>query len=63
MTRVESLEKEITKLSPVEFADPESTEREKAVFFELANQLTQSSIAVEQERLKEELARMTFGDS
>jgi predicted transcriptional regulator len=37
-------------------------EREKARFFELADRLARSRDAEEQKRLKEELARMTFGD-
>jgi hypothetical protein len=37
-------------------------EREKKLFFDLADRLTRSTNAAEQERLKEELARMTFGD-
>jgi hypothetical protein len=36
-------------------------EQEKKRFFELADQLVQAADAVEQKRLKEELARMTFG--
>jgi predicted DNA-binding protein len=40
----------------------ESREREKNVFFDLADRLVRSSDAAEQKRLKEELARMTFGD-
>jgi len=40
----------------------EAREREKREFFELAEQLAQSSSASEQKRLKEELARMTFGE-
>ena len=39
----------------------EAQEREKKAFFELADRLAQSSDVAEQERLKEELARMTFG--
>lgn len=41
----------------------EAKERKKIAFFELADRLTHSSDAAEQKRLKEELARMTFGDS
>jgi hypothetical protein len=41
----------------------EPEEREKAAFFELADQLVHSSIVVERERLKEDLARMIYGDS
>ena len=37
-------------------------EREKKLFFDLADRLTRSSDAAEQKRLKEDLARMTFGD-
>ncbi len=40
----------------------EAREREKRAFFELAERLARSSDATEQERLKEELARMTFGE-
>lgn len=40
----------------------EAREREKRTFFELAEQLARSSDASEQKRLKEELARMTFGE-
>jgi len=40
----------------------EAKEREKATFFDLADQLVQASDRAEQKRLKEELARMTFGD-
>jgi hypothetical protein len=40
----------------------EAREREKRTFFELADRLTHSTDASEQTRLKEELARMTFGD-
>ena len=40
----------------------ESREREKNLFFDLADRLARSSDATEQKRLKEELARMTFGD-
>lgn len=41
----------------------EAKEREKIAFFELADRLADCSDPVEQMRLKEELARMTFGDS
>src|SRR5258706_14739900 len=41
----------------------EAKEREKAAFFDLAEQLPHCSDREEQKRLKEELARMTFGDS
>ena len=37
-------------------------EREKEQFFQLADRLAHSSEPTEQQRLKEELARMTFGD-
>jgi predicted DNA-binding protein len=40
----------------------EAQEQEKARFLELADRLARSSDADEQKRLKEELARMTFGD-
>jgi predicted transcriptional regulator len=40
----------------------EAREREKRAFFELAERLATSSNAAEQKRLKEELARMTFGE-
>ena len=40
----------------------EANEREKATFFEVADQLARSSDSAEQKRLKEELARMTFGE-
>jgi hypothetical protein len=40
----------------------EAREREKQAFFELAERLANSSNAAEQKRLKEELARMTFGE-
>ena len=40
----------------------ESKEAEKARFFELADRLSVSSDPEEQKRLKEELARMTFGE-
>ena len=40
----------------------EAREREKKLFFDLADRLTQSSNTAEQQRLKEDLARMTFGD-
>ena len=39
----------------------EAKERERVAFFDLAEQLAQASDRAEQERLKEELARMTFG--
>lgn len=39
----------------------EAREREKKLFFDLADRLTRSSDAAEQKRLKEDLARMTFG--
>jgi hypothetical protein len=40
----------------------EAREREKRVFFELAERLANSSNTAEQKRLKDELARMTFGE-
>ena len=40
----------------------EAKEREKIAFFDLADRLAHSSDDAEQKRLKEELARMTFGD-
>jgi len=40
----------------------EAKEREKVAFFDLADRLAHSSDREEQKRLKEELARMTFGD-
>ena len=40
----------------------EVRERERKRFFELADRLARSSDAEEQKRLKEELARMTFGE-
>lgn len=40
----------------------EAREQEKKRFFELADRLARSSDAKEQEQLKEELARMTFGE-
>ena len=39
----------------------EAKEREKALFFDLADRLANASDRAEQQRLKEELARMTFG--
>jgi hypothetical protein len=41
----------------------EANEREKAAFFDLAERLAHTSNRAEQKRLKEELARMTFGES
>jgi predicted DNA-binding protein len=40
----------------------EAKEREKTAFFDLADRLVQTSDRTEQKRLKEELARMTFGE-
>lgn len=40
----------------------EAKEREKVAFFELADRLARTSDPTEQRRLKEELARMTFGE-
>jgi hypothetical protein len=41
----------------------EAKAQEKIAFLELADQLVHTSDRAEQKRLKEELARMTFGDS
>ena len=40
----------------------EAREREKREFLDLADRLTRSSNAAEQARIKEELARRTFGE-
>jgi hypothetical protein len=40
----------------------ESKEAEKERFFALASQLTEATNPTERQRLKQELARMTFGD-
>lgn len=40
----------------------EAKEQEKIAFFELADRLSQTSDPAEQRRLKEELARLTFGE-
>jgi hypothetical protein len=40
----------------------EVQERERLQFFELADRLAHSTRPAEQKRLKEELARLTFGD-
>ena len=40
----------------------ESKEAEKNRFFQLADRLSASSDPVERKRIKEELARMTFGE-
>ena len=40
----------------------EAKEREKVAFFEIAERLALTSDRAEQKRLKEELARMTFGE-
>jgi hypothetical protein len=40
----------------------QSKEAERRRFFALANQLTESADPAERQRVKEELARMTFGD-
>ena len=40
----------------------QSKEAEKERFFSLVNRLAESRDAAERQRLKEELARMTFGD-
>jgi metal-responsive CopG/Arc/MetJ family transcriptional regulator len=40
----------------------DAQEQEKKRFFELANRLARSANVAEQKRIKEELARMTFGE-
>ncbi len=40
----------------------DAQEQEKRRFFDLADRLAQSTDVAEQKRLKEELARMTFGE-
>jgi hypothetical protein len=40
----------------------QSKEAERRRFFALANQLTESADPDERQRVREELARMTFGD-
>jgi hypothetical protein len=40
----------------------DAQEQEKRRFFDLADRLTRSSDPAEQKRLREELARMTFGE-
>jgi metal-responsive CopG/Arc/MetJ family transcriptional regulator len=40
----------------------EAKDREKIAFFDLAERLAHTSDRAEQKRLKEELARMTFGE-
>jgi hypothetical protein len=40
----------------------EAKDREKLAFFDLADRLAHTSDPTEQKRLKEELARMTFGE-
>jgi ribosomal protein L1 len=40
----------------------QSKEAEKDRFFALANRLTESTDSVERQRIKKELARMTFGE-
>jgi hypothetical protein len=40
----------------------QAKEAEKQQFFALAQRLTESDDAAERQRIKEELARMTFGD-
>ena len=40
----------------------DAQEQERERFFDLADRLTQSSDPEEQRRLKEELARLTFGE-
>lgn len=39
----------------------DAQEREKQRFFDLADRLTRTEDALEQKRLKQELARLTFG--
>ena len=41
----------------------DAKEQEKATFFDLAERLARTTDRAEQKRLKEELARMTFGES
>ena len=43
-------------------ASLEAQEREKKRFFDLADRLARSADTNEQQRLKEELARLTFGE-
>ena len=40
----------------------EAKERERTRFFEIADQLTRAKDAAERAQLKEELARLTFGE-
>jgi hypothetical protein len=40
----------------------EAREREKRLFFDLADRLARTSVPAEKKRLKEDLARMTFGE-
>ncbi len=40
----------------------DAREQEKKTFFELADRLARSSDPLEQKRLKEDLARITYGD-
>ena len=40
----------------------EAKEREKALFFEIADRLTRAKGGAERTRLKKELARLTFGE-
>jgi hypothetical protein len=49
--------------SSLYFTETEAKQQEKLAFFHLADALARSSDDVEQQRLKEELARMTFGES
>jgi hypothetical protein len=42
--------------------DPESTEHERKLFFELADQLERTQDPDERKKLKEMLVRMTFGE-
>jgi hypothetical protein len=49
--------------TPREATAPESAkERDKTAFFGVADRLASTSDLAEQKRLKEELARMTFGE-
>ena len=66
-TRVKSLAKSQRKSANRVLVDLvesglKAKEREKQRFFALAARLTESKDAAERERLKKELARMTFGE-
>jgi len=66
-TRVKSLAKSQRKSANRVLVDLiesgiEAKEREKQRFLALAARLTESKDAAERERLKKELARMTFGE-